>query len=37
MPAGSVSVATIQRLRWAAGVLFLLIGLIVALSALGRL
>lgn len=37
MPAGSVSVATIQRLRWAAGVLFLLIGLIVALSAMGRL
>ena len=37
LPADALSVATIQRLRWAAGVLFLLIGLIVALSALGRL
>lgn len=37
MPPGLLSVKAIQRIRWVAGVLFLLIGLIVALSALGRL
>lgn len=37
LPAGALSVTAIQRLRWVAGVIFLLIGLIVALSAMGRL
>lgn len=37
LPPGTLGIATVQRIRWIAGVLFLLIGLIVALSALGRL
>jgi len=37
VPPGAISLAAIQRIRWVAGLAFLLIGLITALSALGRL
>ena len=37
LPPGAMALGTIQRIRWVAGIALLLIGLITALSALGRL
>jgi putative Ca2+/H+ antiporter (TMEM165/GDT1 family) len=37
LPPGALSLTTIQRIRWVAGIALLLIGLITALSAMGRL